>query len=114
MVKVVDATHFLPDGELPPAGSPVRRHALAIARFVEYGGPLHRGDSCLTLVECSLRPGRRPCRGFLWVHKTLDDRIEASCPSCGALQYVISNWRGTLWSDGPMILPHAPDVERAH
>jgi hypothetical protein len=31
-----------------------------------------------------------------------DDRIEAFCPKCESLQYVLSNWRETLWADGPM------------
>jgi hypothetical protein len=27
------------------------------------------------------------------------DRIEAFCPNCESLQYVISNWRETLWAE---------------
>ena len=114
IVKVVDAAHLLPDGDLPPDGSPIRRHALAVARFIEYGGPIERGESCVMLVECPLRPRRKPCRTLLWVHKTMDDRIEAFCPSCGELQYVISNWRDTLWADGPMVLPNEADIDQTH
>ncbi len=38
----------------------------------------------------------------MWVAKTEDDRVEAFCPKCESIQYVISNWRETLWADGPM------------
>ena len=101
MVRVVDAEHFLPEGELPEDAR-VRRHALRIARFIEYGGPLRPGQTRETLIECPCRPERRPCSGLLWVRKTPEDRIEVFCPSCRSLQYVISNWQGTLWAEGPM------------
>ena len=32
-----------------------------------------------------------------------DDRIEAFCRKCESLQYVISNWRETLWADRHVI-----------
>lgn len=103
MVRVVDATHFLIDGDLPDSGpSPFRRQALIVARFIEYGGPIDQGSTRETLIECELRPRRRPCRGLMWVAKTEDDRIEAFCPKCESIQYVISNWSETLWADGPM------------
>ncbi len=60
MVRVVDAEQFLPGGDLPEE-SPVRRHALRIARFIEYAGPLRPGQTRETLIECSCRPKRRPC-----------------------------------------------------
>lgn len=76
MMKVIDAAHFLVDGDLPP--------------------------------------GRRPCRGMLWVHKTEEDRIESHCPACGELRYLISNWRETLWADGPLVMPGLVDGEGTH
>ena len=90
---------------LPPEDSPARLQALRVARLIEYAGPIGQGESCVTLIECPHRPGRRRCFEFLWVNKDVEDRIVASCPRCGRLLYVISNWRGTLWSDGPMVLP---------
>jgi hypothetical protein len=105
MVRVIDAAHFLADGDLPAESSPVRREALVVARLIEYAGPLERGESCVALIECPRRPGRRPCRELLWVHRERDDRIVASCPRCGELLYLVSNWRSALWSDGPMVLP---------
>jgi hypothetical protein len=103
MVRVVDADHFLTDGDLPHSGPlPFRRQALIVARFIEYAGPIEQGSTRETLIECQLRPRRRPCRGLLWVRKSEEDRIEAFCPKCESLQYVISNWRQTLWADGPM------------
>jgi hypothetical protein len=112
MVKVIDAAHFLVDGDLPPEDSPVHRDALVVARLIEYAGPLSRGESCLTLIECRLRPDRKPCRGKLWLQKTRDDRIEAFCPKCGELQFIVSNWRDTLWADGPLVLPDVPPETR--
>jgi hypothetical protein len=105
MVRVMDATDLLCDGDLPPEDSPSRLQALRVARLIEYAGPIGRGESCVTLFECPLRPGRRRCFAFLWVKKDMDDRIVASCPRCGQVLFIISNWRGTLWSDGPMVLP---------
>lgn len=101
MVRIVDAEHLLPDGDLP--GDPRARHrALRIARFIEYGGPLRPGEARETLIECPCRPKRRPCSGLLWVRKTPEDRIEVSCATCRSLHLVISNWQETLWADGPM------------
>lgn len=101
MVRVVDAEHVLPDGDLPD-NARVRRHALRIARFIEYGGPLQPGHVREMLIQCACRPKRRPCPGLLWVTKTSENRIEVFCHSCRSLQYVISNWQGTLWAEGPM------------
>jgi hypothetical protein len=110
MLPVIDATDLLPDGDLPPGNSPARRQALRVARLIEYAGPIGRGESCVTLIECERRPGRTPCRDLLWVCKEVDDRIVATCPKCGELLYLISNWADTLWSDGPMVLPRHEDA----
>ena len=112
MIKVIDATHFLVDGDLPPEESPVRREALAVARLIEYAGPLEHGESCVTLLECRRRPARARCGELLWVRKTTEDDIEAWCPRCREMLYVISNWQETLWADGPMVLPRVPDSEQ--
>jgi len=37
------------------------------------------------------------------VLKTPDDTIEVCCLICLTLQYVVSNWRETLYSDGVMV-----------
>jgi hypothetical protein len=110
MVRIVDAEHFLPGGDLPD-DVPARRHGLRIARFIEYGGPLQPGQTRETLLECSCRPKHRSCSGLLWVRKTSEDRIEVYCVICRTLQYVISNWHDTLWADGPMeaLDPTSPD-----
>jgi hypothetical protein len=102
MVRVVSAQHFLVDGDLPPEDSPLRRYALAVARLIEYAGPVPRRHARETLIECSRRPKKRNCRGLLWVRKTDADEIEAFCPKCESLHYVISDWKETVWAEGPM------------
>lgn len=115
MLKVIDAAHVLVDGDLPPLDSPVYRDALIVARLIEYAGRIERGESCTTLIACSRRPSRRPCRGMLWVHKTEEDRIESHCPACGEPRYLISNWRETLWADGPLlVMPGRVDGKGRH
>src|SRR5262249_8893553 len=49
---VVDPHHWLlEDGSLPTENLRLRRRALRIARTIEYGGPLRRGETRETLVE---------------------------------------------------------------
>jgi hypothetical protein len=110
MLRVIDAAHLLPDGDVPAAESPARAQALTAARLIEYGGPLAAGECCFSLVECRQRTGRRPCRDFLRVGKEPGGRIVASCPSCEEVRYVISNWGFTLWADGPMVMPAPQDA----
>ena len=65
---VVDIRHWLSKhGDLPTKPAPLRRNALRVARLIEYNGPLEVGHSRETLVECTKRPGRRPCLGLMWV-----------------------------------------------
>ena len=113
MVRVVDAEHFLPDGDLPDDAR-VRRHALRIARFIEYAGSLQPGQTRETLIECAYRPKHKPCSGLLWVVKTPEERIEVHCPACQTLQYIISNWQETLWAEGPMEPLGPSDHGRSH
>jgi hypothetical protein len=103
MLRIIDATHFIDeDGNLPLEPPPLRRIALWVARLVEYGGPLARGELRATLVECTSRPGRRPCPGLLGVEKTERDEIIAFCVTCGTKQAVIHGWEETPWAEGPI------------
>lgn len=79
-----------------------RRRLLWIARMIEYGGPLEEGQARETLIECTMRPDRRPCPGLLWVSKGYDGRIEAFCRSCEALSVSVTGWENTIWANGPM------------
>ena len=45
-------------------------------------GPLSRGATRETLVECKKRPGGRRFMALLWVGKTEDDLLFAVCPEC--------------------------------
>jgi hypothetical protein len=102
MVRVIDASHFLAGGDLPPFGSPAYAIALQVARLIEYGGPLAPRQLRPTLIPCSRRPNRKPCPGLLWVEKDDGGQIQAACPACHEVAYVISGWQGNLWSDGPI------------
>lgn len=107
---VVDPWHWLDkDGNLPVDNPRLRRQVLRVARLIEYGGALPALHTRETLVECSRRPAGKPCPGLLWVVKTDDEAIEASCAVCGGSEVVIHNWRGTQWADGMMApLPVSP------
>ncbi len=99
----VDIQHWLtPDGDLPYDDLLVRRKALRIARFIEYGGGLERLHGRETLLECRLRPKRVACLGFMWVVKRSDDRLEAFCSICHHVEALISGWEETLWAEGMM------------
>ena len=103
MTLVVDPWHWLDEsGEFPRDNLRIRRQIIRIARFIEYGGPLHQGGRRETLVECKRRPGRKACLGLVWVFKTKQDEIIAHCPECETDEAVINNWQDTLWADGMM------------
>lgn len=96
----VDIRDWLNDHD-EPATSELRPRVLRIARLIEYGGPLKPGETRLTLVECSRRPGRKACEGLLWVTKTDDDYLVATCPTCEDESITISGWQDTLYAAGP-------------
>ena len=100
MNLTVDIRHWLDDYGEP--AEPVRRKALWIARMIEYAGPLKPGFSRETLIECTMRPKRRACRGLLCVAKMSDGRIDAWCRSCDQVNVWISGWEETYWANGPM------------
>ena len=107
MTLVVDINHWLDeDGDLPLANLVVRRRALRIVQFIEYGGTLKQLEGRETLIECKKRPRRKSCLGLMWVVKLTDDRIEAHCPACNDVEAIISGWQDTLWADG--ITPALP------
>jgi hypothetical protein len=106
----VDILHWLDEIGCP--AEPVRRKALWVARMIEYGGPLEAGFMRHTLIECTMRPKRRPCLGLLWVTKRADDRIEAWCGTCHELRVIVSGWRETDWADGVMEPMHESELDR--
>jgi hypothetical protein len=100
---VVDPWHWLDkDGSLPTDNSRLRRQVLRVARFIEYGAGLRPMETRETLVECTKRPGGKPCPGLMWVVKTSDETIEATCLVCSATEMHIHNWQETDWADGMM------------
>ena len=103
MTLVVNINDWLDkDGDLPTGPPRLRRNALRIVRFIEYGAPLPQLHGRETLIECRRRPGRVPCTGWMWVVKQNDNRIQVHCPTCHEVEAVISGWEDTLWADGPM------------
>ena len=99
MALTLDVRHWL-----TASGEPVprlRRQVLRIARLIEYGGPLDVGQLRTTLVECSRRPGRKPCLGLLEVVKFSAGHIDAICPVCEEERIYVSGWEGTAWAKGP-------------
>jgi hypothetical protein len=103
MTLIVDIRHWLTADLSLPNGPPrLRRNALRIASFIEYGGPLDPLDGRETLIPCKRRPHRKPCLGLMWVMKRADERIEAFCFVCRETEAVISGWQETEWADGPM------------
>ena len=101
MTLVVDPWHWLTEeGELPSGNPRLRRNTLRVARVIEYGGTLRPSEGRETLLECSRRPGRRPCEGLLIVIRNPDDHLEAHCPVCGSFEMVVSNWQSTPWAFG--------------
>jgi hypothetical protein len=100
---IVDPWHWLDkNGDVPADNPRMRRQVLRIARLIEYGGPLQPLHTRETLVECSRRPGGKPCPGLLWVTKNASDGIEASCAVCDNQEIVINNWQETQWAEGMM------------
>lgn len=102
MTLVVDITDWLVDDDLPTGPPRLRRNALRIVRFIEYGGPLQQLHGRETLIECKRRPGGKQCPGWMWVVKQNDNRIQVHCPTCHEVEAVISGWEDTLWAEGPM------------
>lgn len=111
MTLMVDINHWLDEnGELPTRNLRVRRNALRIVRFIEYGGTLKQREGRETLIECKKRPRGKSCLGLMWVAKLNDDRLEAHCPACNELEAIVSGWQDTLWADGIAIaLPMTDD-----
>jgi hypothetical protein len=96
---IVDPWHWLTeDGEVPVAPPRLRTNALRVARLIEYGSLLQPGVVLETLVECSKRPKRKACPGFLMVAKQADEAIHAICPVCRQDEILIRNWEETRWA----------------
>jgi hypothetical protein len=102
MTLVVNINDWLVGDDLPAGPPRLRRNALRVVRFIEYGGPLQQLHGCETLIECKHRPGGVSCSGWMWVVKQNDNRIQVHCPTWHEVEAVISGWEETLWADGPM------------
>lgn len=108
-IIVVDATHWLPDGDLPYDGpNELFRNALRMAQCIEYGGPLPQKHIVPTMIACRRRPERTACRGTMMVLKTERDELYVMCPVCKSEEFLITNWQGTPWAEGP---PHPIPIE---
>ncbi len=65
MTLVVDINDWLVGDDLPDGPPRLRRNALRVVRFIEYGAPLPQLHGRETLIECRSRPGRVPCPGWM-------------------------------------------------
>src|SRR3990172_12235321 len=97
MTLIVDINHWLVGDDLPDGPPRLRRNALRIVRFIEYGGPLPQLHGRETLIQCKRRPGGKACDGWMWVVKQNDNRIQVHCPTCHEVEAIISGWEETLW-----------------
>ena len=116
MTLVVDPWHWLTlAGEIPAGRPRLRRNVLNVARVVEYGATLSRGQFRETLLECSNRLRGARCQGLLWVEKRTDDSLLAFCPKCTADHLLVHNWQGTRWSNGQAsATPESPAREEEY
>ena len=97
----VDPWHWMSEDEWFPDDNPtLRKNQLRVARLIEYGAELEPREMRLTLVECTKRPNRKPCTGFMVVVKEPEGTIYAECMTCKKDQVVISNWETTPWATG--------------
>jgi hypothetical protein len=100
---VVDPWDWLTEeGELLREKPRLYRRMLRIARIIEYGGELQKNQTRETLLECKRRPVGKPCLGLMWVMKTMDDGILASCVVCKTDEALVHNWQKTEWAEGMM------------
>jgi hypothetical protein len=100
-VLVVDPHDWLTkDGSIPTHDLRLRRNIIRVARFIGYGGLLEQGEYQQTLIECTRKPGRKPCLGLMVVTKTSKDPLLGFCPTCGMEGLLISIWQNTRWRDG--------------
>ena len=106
----IDINQWLEGGALPGESSGLRGEALRAVRFIEYGGPLRYLEGRETLIECRQHLSGKPCGGFLWVSKRVDNQLSVFCSRCHKLEALISGWEDTVWADGPMLpLPMSDD-----
>ena len=98
---IVKPWHWLTeDGGIPEEPSPLRRNAIRVARLIEYGAQLQPKEHRETLVECTRRPGRKPCLGFMMVTKEADQTIVSFCNTCMEMDTAIYEWETTPWAEG--------------
>jgi hypothetical protein len=111
-MRVIDPHHWLDEhGNIPTDNRRIRRQMIRVAHFIEYGGPLERGEFRETLIECRRRPSGQECLGLMWVRKTNDDSIISYCMVCKTDEALVRNWQDTDWADGPMEpVPPDPDA----
>lgn len=104
-MPVVDPWHWLePGGTLPPDLLRQRPELMRVAEAIAAGWDLPKGMERPTLLLCTRRSQRKPCRGQLRVCLFPDDRLVVDCPLCGAEEMRIQNWHLTPWA-GPRPQP---------
>ncbi len=111
---ITDIGHFTDPGvELP---APARRLSEYFGSLIQAASVRPSGHPDETPVRCRRRPARRPCSGFIRVHRSdVPAEISWICPECGDNGLIV-NWRKCPWdlSEIPEFEcdePGAPSVE---
>ena len=102
VVLVSDLRHYDDvDGTTPPATVRLAGQLRAIVRAASCR-PI--GFGSVTAVECTRRPGRRPCVGYIMVFHRRNGTIAWSCDTCGDEGEIVG------WQDSPFDLSALDDV----
>ncbi len=103
---ITDIEHFTDSGG-EPIPAPARRLSEYLGSLIQAASVRPSGHPDDTPVRCRRRPGRRPCSGFIRVHRSdVPAEISWICPECGDNGLIV-NWRKCPWD-----LSEIPEFER--
>lgn len=90
---VSDLRHFLDVDDDSPA--PARRMAAQLGAIVKAATSREAGESWVSGIACTRRPGRRPCPGRIGIHRSqVPASIRWECIACGD-EGLIHGWEGS-------------------
>lgn len=95
MAWIVNIKHCLTEDGLPGPGVS-GKHAVYYSRMVAAATSHGENDAFVSAIDCSRRPGRKPCDGKIALYLHEDGVIEWQCDRC-AYNGFLSGWQGTMW-----------------